>query len=200
MGDAYGGPGGAGGNTGIQVGSDAILAGKRKNLLEAIDIAKPPVPSGLPVIPDKTISSGTTVFSSNFQSGNITVDNTGVAEIRGNVTAVVRELHLHKYAKLRLAPDAKLTLFVTGRIHVADDSELNVGGDPSRMTLNISGFWVDVRERAKVCAAVVAPWAIVRVSDDAHLFGTVRSRWLLVDRNGQIHADVRPERIRWIEQ
>src|SRR5688500_14136431 len=82
MGDAYGGPGGAGGNTGIQVGSEATLTGKRKNLLEEIDMTKPAAPAGLPVISDKHVSSGTTVISSSFQSGNITIDNTGVIEIR----------------------------------------------------------------------------------------------------------------------
>jgi hypothetical protein len=147
------------------------------------------------------ISAGTAIFASSFQCNNFTVDGTGTAEIRNDITIVVNQTaRVQGFGKLRLSDGAKLTLYVKGQFIPRDDAQVNVGDNPASMVMYISSDRLTVRNRARVCGTVVAPPAQVDVLDDAHLTGSLLARRLKLDGNGQVHSDVRPVRVKWVEQ
>jgi hypothetical protein len=201
-GDAYVGPGGTAGPFDISVGSSAVLTGQRGVLTAPVSIALPAAPAPLPLPADLRVSSGTTVLLDGMQVNDLVVGGTAIAEVPRDATIVVAgDLEFRGLGRLRVAPGAKLTVFVGGRFVAADDAEVNAGGTPDGLLLNLSGSGgAFVVQQARACGRLAAPAAQVKVTGGAHLYGSVLARRLRVEQDGQFHADARPPRLRWMEQ
>jgi hypothetical protein len=201
-GDTNGGPGGAGGNTGIQVGSHARVTGHKGNLKQAVDISAPVAPTDLTRHDALICSSGTQVISSDLQYPSLTVRNNGVLEIDGRRIIVVTGKTLFRdNALLRLRPGARLTLYCATGLVVRDNAQVNLNGDPDLLNINYSGS-VQTRllGQSSLCATLRAPLSEVRAIGSAQIFGSIFSKRLLVNNSAKIHYDdTGVGRMAWIE-
>jgi hypothetical protein len=210
-GDAYGGPGGAGGNVGYKVANKdvkkdvaASMTGDTHNLKEAIDLSVPATPTNLTINKNNVkYMSGIRVISSSYQCKDLTFDKTVAVEIDGDIVIIVTgNLKFLSDAQITLRPNARLTLYCLGKtVTIQDRVKVNIGGDPTKFLLYYPGTSrIEMRNSAAFCATIRAPLAEVKVKDTANFYGWCYAFRFTTDNHGKVHCDsANSSRAEWIE-
>ena len=201
-GDAYGGPGGSGGNTFVRIDSGASMTGSTGNLVEAVDITLPTFPSLFGSAHDLKVEKGTVTVTEDMNVKKIEVKEDGILVIDGQVQMVVTEdSKFEKNAKLTLTSGSTLTIYTEKKFEFKDDAEINLDGDPANLIFYSGKDKIELTGRTQMAATTTAPIAEVKVKDDSQYYGSILARKIKVEKNGQIHYDAASESsIRWMTQ
>jgi Tfp pilus assembly protein PilX len=201
-GNTFGGPGGIGGNTDVKVGRGATLTGTSSNLTSAVDLSIPAAPSGLPSVGARSYSSGTTTISSSFRCTTLTITNSAIVNISGDITIVATgKVTIQKTSQLKLNSGARLTIYFSEQPAFIESAQINLNGDPGLLRIYYSGTrGMEIKNSVKLCATLKSPGAEVKIKDTTHFYGSLFARKLVVDQSGQIHfSDAGSSRLTWIE-
>ena len=199
-GDAYVGPGGDI-EKDISVLSGAQLLGFLGVLDDDISIPSISAPSYWPFYQtpwwpdDVTYSSGTASYVGNYYFDNLTITNSAVLIVSGNLTFVVKgDLVVDNDAELRIVANSSLNLYIKDKTYFRDNAKINTyAADPSRLHIYSvnNNKTVQLEDNAKVYAVLQNPSGQVSILNDSQFFGKIKAENL--DGGGQIHVDLDAE-------
>jgi len=185
---------GAGGDPSSVISNSGTITGASTALTENVTIPSLSAPTGMPSSQgDVTISSGTTVYSSDQQFEQFTASSSAIIQISGDVTILANDdFTFEDSSQLQLLPGATLTLYLNDKFKAKDTAQINVNtADPTRLVVNILvNKHFDTEDSSHVYATVVAPLGQLHPSDDSHFYGTFQGNKVEVKDNAWIHQDL----------
>jgi len=194
-GDVYVGPGGDPGNV-IKIAPHAQLNGNTGILTSAVTIPSIVAPSLGASSGNVKYSSGTTIINSNIHCQKLTIENSAVVQISGEVNILAEDdVLVDDNAEIQILPGGTLNLYGKTTIIFGGHSKANVNtADPAMFKIyhmgSGKGTRTAFRDNCVVYAEGLGPDSNdYKAKGDAEVFGTYRGKTLTVEGYAQFHVD-----------
>ncbi len=132
------------------------------------------------------VISGDHVYSSFSLSNNSTVQISGPVRIR-----VTGSFTMSNHTRIELLPGASLELYVDNSFSMNNNTALNAGGDPSKVTIYVLGNnrSLSLNNSAEAYAKILNPKGGIYLNNSAQVFGSVVGSTLHMSNSAAIHVD-----------
>lgn len=161
----------------VSVTGDALITGVTETLEELAEVPTIVHPDGndfATFAGDVTYGGDErVVISSDLYADELTIEDSAVLVISGDVTMVVDDdFVMDDDARIELEDGATLTLHVRQKVELFGEAELNADADrPESVEINSVGNQVNLGDDARLSAIVNGPIARLSLKDDAHASG-----------------------------
>jgi hypothetical protein len=194
-GDVWIGPGGDR-NTDIDVQGIAVINGKRKR--SSVLRNFPPV-QGDAGLPDKGSlllgGSDTFTISESGKYSEIKLNSNSILTIDSDATIYVTGgFHIKSNSQLHITNGATVTIYVDGSIEIDSNTQINnFGKDPTKFAIYATDTLtsdINFDSNSTLYGVLYARNADVIVNSNAHIYGAITGKTVLLDSNAYVHYDL----------
>jgi hypothetical protein len=175
---------------GITLGSGNIVSGDTTSTADSVNLDLIPQ-SEFDWARDNSIAStGMTGTNATYNNGNrsLTLGSYGEVVLTSGVY-YFSDVTLGQDSKISLAPGAQVTIYMTGDLHLMQNSTVNDAGQPSNLIIYSSGANLQFDQGNTFYGAFYGPDAHIQYDQTTQVYGSLVGNSIKLDKGACFHYD-----------
>lgn len=127
-------------------------------------------------------------YTYNAVTGKLTVGSNKTVTLSNGVYHFSK-IQISDHGKFLIAPGAKVTVYVTGDVELAQYGAMNPGGAPSALALFSQGSTLQLDDYSEFRGAVIGPNMQLQLTDKVQVYGAAMMGQVSISNSGCFHYD-----------